>query len=308
MLAKTPLMINGASHPAQSFRLMIRDLAQGAEGVTSGGDLKVRALTVPGSKVQVGDGSGIAKGRMDPWQGHYSFYNIGTFNVDIAPTGSSPRSDMVCVRILDPEYEGGRDPMNDATVEFAVAPNVGDSATMPPAGWTGIPLARVDMPPGTSVITADMVKDLRFMANPRRDRRVFPKIGAPYDPIAYTDDTWQDWPSAAIWQLTIPPWAVKAIVRTNLSGLRVSGGSVFADLRHLLASTAGADSQIDDDGGTGFRRMNHEIGDELVIPEELRGTTQTLKIQTRVHNDPGTLDTNSATRLFLDVEWQEGLL
>ncbi|MFJ2780296.1 hypothetical protein [Kitasatospora sp. NPDC087315] len=307
-LVKTPLMINGATHPAQSFRLMIRDLARGNEGVTAGGDLKVSSLTVPGTKVRIADGSGIAKGRTSTWQGHYTFYNIGSFDVDIAPTGSTARSDMVCVRVLDPEFEGGLNPATDATVEFAVASNVVSSATRPPAGWTALPLARIDMPPGTSVITSDMVKDLRFLANPRRERRMYPLVGQPYDPIAYTNDTWKDWPSSGRWQLDIPSWAVTAILSTTMSGLRLVGGNFFADLRHMLNTTAGANSQIDDDGGTGWRRANHMIGDVMAIPADIRGTTQTLKIQTQVHPDPGTIDTNGATRLFLDIEWVEGLL
>ncbi|MER7707248.1 hypothetical protein ABTX81_30645 [Kitasatospora sp. NPDC097605] len=307
-LAKTPLMVNGATHPAQTFRLMIRDLAQGNEGVGGGGDLKVSALGVPGAQVQVAAGSGIAKGRMDTWQGHYSFYNTAVANVPVAPTGSTARSDMLCVRVLDPEYEGGRNPATDATVEFQVASNVGSAATVPPAGWTAIPLARFDMPAGTSVITAGMVKDLRSIANPRRERRLMPHVGFPYDPIVDTGGAWVNWPAAALWQLAVPSWATTANLVTTLAGLRLSGGNVFAEMRHVLGTTVGASAQIDDDGGAGFRRAHQIIADVLDIPQAMRGTTQNLKLQTLVYPDPGTIDTNGATAAVLDIEWVEGLL
>ena len=44
------------------------------------------------------------------------------------------------------------------------------SATTPPAGITAIPLARVDVPAGTSNITQAMITDLRYLLNARRDR------------------------------------------------------------------------------------------------------------------------------------------
>lgn len=307
-MVKTPLMINGATHPAQTIRLMVRDLSQGNEGITAGLDMKVSALTVPGSKVQVASGSGIARGRMDPWQGHYTFHNIGSALVDIAPTGSTPRSDMVCVRVLDPEYEGGRNPATDATVEFQVASNVESTDTMPPAGWTAIPLARIDIPPATSVINADMVKDLRFLANARRQRLLLPHVGFPYEPIGDTSEAWLDWPSTAVWSLAVPPWATSVNVVTTMAGLRLSVGNVYAEMRHVLGATVGAAAQIDDDGGAGFRRAHHVIADVLPVPPEMRGTTQPLKLQTVVYPDPGVIDTNAGTSAILDIEFVEGLL
>ncbi|MFD4397196.1 hypothetical protein [Kitasatospora sp. NPDC058478] len=309
-MVKTPLMINGATHSAQSFRLMIRDLARNSEGITAGGDFKVGALAVPGAQVQVGDGSCIIRGRANIWQGHYDAYNIGITNVPIAPTGSTARSDMVCVRVLDPEYEGGRNPATDATVEFQVASNVGAAATTPPAGWTAIPLARIDMPAGTSVITQAMITDLRSLANPRRDRKLMPIVGFPYDPINKSSGGgFKDWPAAARWQINIPAWATTANMMTTVAGLRLSGGNVFGDMRHVLGGSAGAAAQIDDDGGSGWRRANHIVVDVLTVPAAMRGTTQLLRLQTAIYEpDPGTVDTNAATAAILDIEFVEGLL
>ena len=99
-----PLLTNGATHSAQQFRMMVRDLANGAEGITQGDDLKVTQRSTPGGGVTVGDGSAVVRGRANTFQGHYSACNIGAVNVDLAATGSGAgRSDMVILRVEDPE-------------------------------------------------------------------------------------------------------------------------------------------------------------------------------------------------------------
>jgi hypothetical protein len=63
-LFPAPILTNGATHSAQQFRMLVRDLANGAEGITQGDDLKVTQRATPGGGVLVGDGSGVVKGRM----------------------------------------------------------------------------------------------------------------------------------------------------------------------------------------------------------------------------------------------------
>ena len=94
-----PILTNGATHSAQQFRMLVRDLARGAEGITEGDDLKVTQRSTPGGGVTIGDGSGVIKGRDNAFQGHYAVCNVGSIDWDIAPTGASPRSDMLIVRV-----------------------------------------------------------------------------------------------------------------------------------------------------------------------------------------------------------------
>jgi hypothetical protein len=81
-----PILTNGATHSAQQFRLLVRDLARGAEGVTEGDDLKVTQRSTPGAGVTVSDGSGVIQGRVNAYQGHYAICNTGSVDVDIAST------------------------------------------------------------------------------------------------------------------------------------------------------------------------------------------------------------------------------
>lgn len=165
-LFQAPILTNGSMHSAQQFRMLVRDLANGAEGITQGDDLKVTALGTPGAAVQVGDGSGVVRGKANSFQGSYSACNIGSATVSIASTGGSPRSDMVVLRILDPQYEGSLDPATDQIMFFDVISNVGSTATVVPGGYTAIPLARIDIPASTSTITSGMITDIRQCANP----------------------------------------------------------------------------------------------------------------------------------------------
>ena len=152
-LYQVPILVNGATHSAEQFRAMVQDLARGAEGITAGTDLKVTQLSTPGSGVQVASGSGVVRGRYNAFQGSYAVRNQGAATVDVAATGGSPRSDMLILRVEDPQYEGNLDPEVDNVNYFQIISGVSSSATTIPDGRTGIPLARIDIPASTSTIT-----------------------------------------------------------------------------------------------------------------------------------------------------------
>ncbi|RIH59101.1 hypothetical protein D3C59_30015 [Streptomyces sp. SHP22-7] len=118
---------------------MIRDLANGAEGITQGDDLKVSQRSTPGGGVVIGDGSGVIRGRANAFQGHYSVCNIGSVDVPIAATGATGRSDMLIIRVEDPDYEGNLNPETQQIVYPDIIPNVSSSATTIPDSRTGIP-------------------------------------------------------------------------------------------------------------------------------------------------------------------------
>ncbi|PZT71498.1 hypothetical protein [Streptomyces sp. AC1-42T] len=312
-LAQAPLLTNGATHSAQTFRMMIRDLARGSEGVTEGNDLKVTPLTVPAGGVLVGDGSGIVRGRAAAWQGHYTAYNIGTAPVNIAPTGATARTDMVLLRVLDPEYEGNRDPASDPVVFFDVASGVSSTATAPPAGYSAIPLARINMPANTGTITAAMITDLRRICNPRKDRTLYSAFPGAASDLTYSDNKWHNWPAAAGWNISVPSWAVSAKVMVTIAGLRMTKADVYAKMQTVLgtgsAAVLGEDTFIDDDQGTGTRRNTVVLGDNLGVPTAMRGTTQRLALQTYMYKSPtGDLRVDAGTSIFADVEFTEGIV
>jgi hypothetical protein len=291
-----PILTNGATHSAQQFRMLVRDLANGAEGITQGDDLKVTQRSTPGGGITVSDGSGVIRGRANTFQGTYSVCNIGSVNVDIAATGSGAgRSDMVIVRVEDPEYEGSLDPEVDEVTYFQVIPNVSSSATTIPDGRTGIPLARIDIPASTSTITNAMITDLRKVANPRRARFVDTQspasmssgIGASTAPAYFS--------TAAGLSIPIPDWATKAIVKIDVSPIRYDLGNFWGYLSATFGGSLVLESTtLDDNQGSGVRRIPAIIADTLTIPDAYRGTSQLLRVRAAA------ADTGQAARIYVD--------
>ncbi|WP_405908752.1 hypothetical protein OG742_30580 [Streptomyces sp. NBC_00828] len=307
-LIQPPMLTHGGTHPARAFRMMVRDLASGNQGVTEGNDLKVREWSTPGAGVRVGDGSAVVRGAA--WgQGSYTQYNVGDAIVPIAPTGSAARSDLICLRVEDPEYEGNRDPAADEIGYFHVVSGVSATAKAVPSGMTAIPLARLDIPANTATITDALIVDLRAIANPRRDRKLYTAFPGSLSELKYSDDKWHSWPTAAKWSIPVPAWATNAKIVTTIAGLRLTRADVYARMQHVLGTLQGQDTAIDDDQGTGTRRNTIVIADNITVTAGIRGTTQTLYVQTYMSkSETGDLAVDAATSIIADVEFTEGVI
>ena len=316
-LHPTPIATTGAEHTAQQFRMMIKDLARGNQGVTSATDLRVTALETPGAGVQIGNGSATIAGKVSPIQGHYNAYNIGVDTVPISATGGTPRSDMLILRVEDPEYEGTRVPGVDPLVFWDVIPNVSSSATTVPAGYSAIPLARIDMEASTATITNAMITDLRQITNPRRERVLYPYYAQnPLVEISGTSETWKTFPNVVMANIAIPSWAATGKVVFTAGGIRLDDGNVFGGFRYMLGSIFEAAEwvSIDDNQGTPLRRLGalmmvDNINLKGVVGASLRGTTQPFRsrMRTRAANN-GKIGVDGAPSFTIDVEFTEGPL
>ncbi|NUS25021.1 MAG: hypothetical protein HOV92_12475 [Streptomyces sp.] len=310
-LVQAPLLTDGAEHSAQTFRMMLRDMARGSEGVTEGNDLKVTALATPGTSVQVGDGSGVIKGRSSTWQGHYTAYNIGTEQVPIAATGASARTDLVVLRVMDPAYEGSLNPATDQICFFDVVSNVSSTAIAPPAGYTAIALARITVPASTSVITDSMITDLRSIANPRRQTSLLTQSPASISTgITGTAGTFSYFSTASGWSVLVPTWATLMKINLQVGQLRYDTNNFFGYLRATFgASLTMQQVALDDNQGTGVRRGTVVAGDTLTIPTAYQGTIQTLRVQAAggASNGGGKVYVDGSTTLVAHIEFLEGL-
>ncbi|MCA1220246.1 hypothetical protein [Streptomyces sp. 8L] len=307
-LFQAPILTDGATHSAQQFRMLVRDLANGAEGITQGDDLKVTPLSTPGAAVQVADGSGIIRSKANSFGGSYSACNIGAASVDIASTGGSPRSDMVILRILDPEYEGDLDPATDPIMFFDVVSGVASTATTVPAGYTAIALARIDLPASTSTITAAMITDIRSVANPRRQRTL-----NVYSPTAALNEfggnasVYSYWTNVPGWNIPIPDWATTARIMLTVCQIRFSTNDFFGNLSATFgASLSMQQTVLDDNGGTGPRRSTVVCADTFTLPDAYRGTTQLLRARgCGAPGNTGKVGMDSSVTLVADVEFNE---
>ncbi|MFE2034271.1 hypothetical protein ACFXBB_13645 [Streptomyces scopuliridis] len=307
-LIQPPMLTHGGTHPARAFRMMVRDLARGSQGVTEGNDLKVRALATPGPGVRVGDGSAVIAGAAFG-QGSYTQYNVGDATVAVAPTGASARSDLLVLRVEDREYEGQRDPAKDDIGYFHIVSGVSSTTTVPPKGMTAIPLARLDLPANTGTVTTAMIKDLRRIANPRRERKLYTAFPTSLSEHKYSDEKWRDWPAAARWSVPIPEWAVTANTLITIAGLRMSAANVFAKMQTKLGLDLGQDTIIDDNQGSGIRRGTVVIADTLTLSLAQRGTTQALALMTLMYKaETGDLSVDAGTCIVADIEFNEGII
>lgn len=312
-LETTPMAVTDGEHTSQMFRMMIRDLARGNQGITEGGHLKVSALATPGAGVQIADGSGVIKGVASAVQGHYSAYNIGSDTVAIGAAGGTPRSDMLILRVQDPFYEGSRDPSD--CVFFDVVTNVSSSATTVPSGYSAIPLARIDIPASTATITNAMIKDLRKVANPRRDRILYPYYAAdPLVEISGTSETWKTHPNLTMANIAIPTWAATAKIVFTVSGVRLADGNVWGNFRFMLGTVEAAQYVgIDDNQGSAARRGTVQMVETIDLTTTdgaaMRGTTQTFKSRMRTRStNAGKIGVDATTTFNIDVEFTEGPL
>ncbi|MFI8792571.1 hypothetical protein [Streptomyces sp. NPDC055105] len=312
-LETTPIAVTGGEHTAQQFRMMIRDLAQNNQGITSGDHLKVSALSTPGAGVQIGDGSATITGKVSSVQGSYNVYNIGSDTKSIAATGGTGRSDMLILRVMDQDYEGSRDPSDSAF--FDIVSNVSSSATTVPSGYSAIPLARIDIPASTATITNAMIKDLRQVTNPRKDRTLYPYYPAdPLVEISGTSETWLTFPNLTMANIPIPTWAATAKIVFTVSSLRLATGNVWGNFRFMLGSIEAAQYVgIDDNQGSAARRntvmMVETIDLTTTTGAAMRGTTQPFKSRMRTRSsNAGKIGVDATTTFSIDVEFTEGPL
>lgn len=307
-LIAQPILVNGATHSAQTFRLLVADLARDSEGVTRGTDLKVTQRATPGGGITVATGTGLVRGRVNTFQGTYAVANTAAQNVDIAATGAGAgRSDMLIVRVEDPEYEGSLDPATAQLAYFQVISGVSSSATAIPDGRTGIPLARIDIPASTATITNAMIVDLRKIANPRRDRNLYVQSPASIsNEIGGTTPTYTNFTTAAGWSIPVPDWASTAKIKVDVGQLRYASGVFTGVMRATFGASLTLQNIVLDDNQTSVRRSTVTLADTLTIPDAYRGTSQTLRLQAGgAPGNAGLVSVDSATTIIGDVEFFE---
>jgi len=324
-LINPPLLVSGGTHEARTFRMMVRDSVGGAEGVTQGDDLRVKALAVPGAAVSVADGSGMIQGRAVAHQGTYAAYNAGEATVPIAPTGATPRSDLLVLRVEDPEYEGTLNPATDQVAYFHVISAVTSTpwgVILPPgvslratgqfpalSGMSAIALALIQIPANTSVITAGMIRDVRNIAKPRQLRSL--QSTSPADEEDFptsANNVWRAWPPSAEWGVWVPEWAVRARVLLHIYGLQINAGSFYGGFAFQLGSVRGQSVGIDTATADAGKRSTVATADTIDIPAAMRGSWQDVTSQlARWTQTAGIPQADVATTCTVDIEFEEDI-
>ncbi|MGH3499967.1 MAG: hypothetical protein ACRDQA_03545 [Nocardioidaceae bacterium] len=286
--------VDGVEVSGQLMRAELKSASKETNGIDGPAHLKVSELATPGAGVRIAGGKGIILGQETGHQGSYFAENLGDHELDIDPTGASKRSDLVIVRAEDPtaSSQWTQDPVVDGVVFPRVVEDVLDDAIFAPVNQSAFPLARVDIPANTSVITDDMIVDLRRLRMPHKDeiqRVINLQSDDPTIPDKLTRTSWPSgsnaWPDKAYWHASmqrIPEWAHEAVVMAWVSGLSVTGDTgqnVHGRMRvqHGTLNTQG--TQFHRYVASAHDRMSITIAGNMPIDAAHRGTYADVAFQ-----------------------------
>ncbi|WP_030372348.1 hypothetical protein [Streptomyces rimosus] len=300
-----------AEHSSEVARLLAYAAFGGAQGVVGAGDLQVRALATPGAAVQVLPGACAITNRAtgSAYQSYAARLPVGE-QAPIAATGSAARSDLVVARVENPfsygeTWPNPSDPKVGPYIFTRVISGVPKTTTsvrqIRPSD-SAITLARIDIPANTSSITQAMVKDLRRMVRPRKDRSIH--TASPNGNQNWYGDkgVWHQWPAMARWQVDVPEWATQARITMTIAGTQVIDGNVWGGCAFRVGDQQGQSVQFESTSA----RINLISADTLPIPAAMRGTTQWLEALILLDKKlPGWLQADVVTTAIADVEWAE---
>lgn len=264
------LVEGGAHHSAEVARLLAHVATGGQEGVLSATDLRVLALSTPGSTIRVMPGACVIKNRAlaSEQQSYMGRCSVEDDTIAIPASGSAgARTHLVVVRVENPYISGE---------PWAAPPDIENGPYIYPRviqdvpigtrsvhelglTYTAITLAKITVPANTATITQSMVTDLRSVVNPLTGpagpqgpagppgegggtdevvaNEFFDVVTHPGDSgtsdalDGSTGSTWYTWPDAADWLVQVPPWATSADVVLTVSGLRQESGGLWGQLR-----------------------------------------------------------------------------
>ncbi|NHI16871.1 hypothetical protein [Microbacterium excoecariae] len=317
----------GAEHSPEVARLLAYAGTSGAEGIVSVGDLTVEPLAVPGTAVQVLPGAALVRNRAAGGdQQTYVARNPVSAQVDVAATGSGAgRSDLIVLRVEDPNMAGEpwqapTDPASGPYVFLRVVSGVpaGTTRLQDVSGYAGqsaITLARVDVPASTGTITAGMITDLRQVAIPRRETRMF--TFNPPDERYFNagSSAWDGWPlqgsdSMGLFdQVEIPEWATHFQAVVSYTGV-LAEGNTWGRTRLLI----GDDPQLNvqatfNTPSAGDLIFVMQAAEKGQVPAGLRGVTAPMRLQGRLDSTsiPASRGPWSTpyTRVVVQIEFEE---
>ena len=290
----------GPKHSAEIVRQAHHDATGGAEGVSSVGGLRVAALDVPGAAVRVLPGGATLLNRYQRGEGQsYGVRNASQTEVAITATGSGGgRTDLVVIRVLDPQYEGQYplDPDDFQYTRLEVIEGV-------PAGtkrfkelnrnYPAIELARIDLPKSTATVTYAMITDLREVAQPKRREVIRARASVTADGETLTvesvDGEW--FPNAGAKQdIHVPEWATRMINEASWLQVREQDGNSWGECwvewgPYERPSTRKYSTQRfnwDSSHAMGVSRTNWEVADDRYVNADIRGTDQLFIMKGRV--------------------------
>lgn len=302
--------------------------SEGAEGIVGSSSFKVRARTVPDNQVNVLPGAALILNKSltsSLYQSYASRAASATLHAISPTTSAGGRSDLVILRIEDPQYSPWGAPASVPNGPYAfirVIENVPSGTTdlRDLAGaydYPAITLARVTLPASTATVQNSHITDLRGIARARlaEANRTYRPTGVnSYGVTGATvtlSTSYQTWPTS--WTGRIPDWATTLSIRVYYSGVALRGADLFEDVRVSVNAggttllTIATTVDINKAGETwNGERVMYLHADQLSLPIAMRGKVATFALQVK-SNGVGDLGQNldTASVVAIDLLYSE---
>ncbi len=313
-----------AQHSAEIARTLAYAAVDGREGLFGVDDFKVQPLETPGESFRVMPG---AAGILARHAGAaYESYIARLRTQDVVPftaTGSGGgRTDLIVARVLDYSIPGSGitpddpviGPFTKTHVIEGVPPGTKSIRQLPAPynSWSALTIGYIIAPASTAVVTAGMVNPTSDVTNPRVDT-FKQSIVIPGDrPLSSASLI--DWPAEATYQVPIPSWATKLIITMQAHGCMCSTGAFIGSLRAVLGPITLQEFPIDGlFPGTTPPNSSWRFSKSLDLMDtqqkrDMRGTTQTLKLQGKRVAGVGIYTATARTVVDAEVNFGESVM
>lgn len=310
-------------HSPELLRTFAYLATGGNEGIAAPTDLRVQQMDTATGRVRISPGACAVLNRHPEARSEmYVARAPGYSYLDIPANGTGVRTDLIGIRVDDPQYAGVAGPANEteaATWRFARPyrhPNA-SSAEVNAArrgqldlGFPVYWLAAVVIPSSTSAITQAMISDLRQMAVPQQ--RAVVEGSGPTPEVSLTTTTGAVWPDFQP-TIRVPTWATMASCKATLSSVGQRNGSAQGQLTVVLNGNAGggvsgyraSDIFFDLDApATGGSRHTLVVYGGWSDIRPLAGLTTTVRLEGKRTNtgiDVGNLVTVDGTQVIFEL-------
>lgn len=316
----------GAEHPAELVRTANHAFSGGGRGVIAPLDLRVTQTNVPSSSLRMAPGAVII-GNTTPGAQSESYVGRAPRESIIGPigeNGSGTRTDLIGVRIKDPEYGGFPSPPTEADAvdwEF-IEPYVHSNASpdevamaredrnfLPfPIEWTNI----LTIPPNTGTFTNEMLTNLRRLAQPAFKQEVFATgFGAENALIGADADLGKVWPD---WRPTVrvPWWATRATLQADLSSVGLRDGAAQGLMTACLGTHRAANIGFDEDAPQlGGSRRTYKVTGIFNNITDIAGRVVDVRLEARklLHaQNPGYLVIVEGTQVTFTLNFYQDII
>ncbi len=320
----------GAKHSVNVARLLTYIGSSGREGVIEPTDLEVLARVTPSGSIRVMPGACAVLNRgQGVTHEAYAGRNPTEEIVNIAPTTSEERTDLIVARIENPFQTG--EPWTQPTpaaveagtaqfVRSALIANVDKTKSarqiLDPLGYSAIPLAMVTLPPSTSTVQQIHVTDLRSLLDAQQSDPLMVVANGPTTPQLLTATTYSSWPQDVSTQVTIPSWANRVNMKALVGGIRFgatgNNGGAGWNTKGTLRVVLGSGDSIIASQPTNYdfsvdasvdRGIAIAAGAGIFIPKPVRGTTVAARIQGLKTSGTTDLRADTGTTAILEVQF-----